>query len=99
MSEWQPSDGDTKCQQCHEPNGAWFADNELWNAVVSDRVADWLAGEVLPQNDPGGCLCPRCFMLLAAERGVDVVWRLMPEWSGRAHLMNFRDDSIPGGAA
>ena len=85
---WEPSDGDTKCQECNRPNGAWFADNEVWNAVMSDRVAEWLDGDVVEGGDPGGCLCPPCFIRRADRAGIHTVWRLIPEWSGRALLMD-----------
>ena len=43
---------------CGHPNPIWFADNELWNAVMGGRAA---------KDDPGGVLCPTCFMLKAGE--------------------------------
>ncbi|MAG25057.1 hypothetical protein CMI47_05695 [Candidatus Pacearchaeota archaeon] len=43
---------------CGHPNPIWFADNELWNAVMGGDGAT---------DDPGGVLCPTCFMLKAGE--------------------------------
>ena len=43
---------------CGHPNPIWFADNELWNAVMGGKAA---------KDDPGGVLCPTCFMLKAGE--------------------------------
>ncbi len=43
---------------CGHPNPIWFADNELWNAVMGGEGA---------KDDPGGVLCPTCFMLKAGE--------------------------------
>lgn len=44
---WVPEDGDTRCQLCGQRNVAWFAPNDLWNAVMGG--AD-------------GVLCPMCFV-------------------------------------
>lgn len=77
---WEPGDGDTRCQICGHEYEPWFTDNWLWNTVMG---GDPLGG------DPGGCLCPRCFADRASRCYSDVVWRFIPEWSGKAPLMDF----------
>lgn len=52
VREWRPEDGDTRCQQCGQPNPIWWADNAQWNATVGGPDAT---------DDPGGVLCPTCY--------------------------------------
>ena len=53
----------------------WFADNVLWNRVVGGEVA---------MSDPGGFLCPTCFIRRSHEAGLrPVSWRLIPEFPRR----------------
>lgn len=49
---WKPEDGDTRCQQCAQPNPVWATAHDLWNSLVGNE---------------GGVLCPRCFMMLSPE--------------------------------
>lgn len=65
---WKPSDGDTVCQNCGQPNPIWFAPNEVWNRIVGGPDAT---------DDPGGVLCPCCFMA-KGDDGI-VVWEVRPE--------------------
>jgi hypothetical protein len=68
----------TACEDCSREYRPWFTDNHLWNSITS--------GDQHATADPGGQLCLGCFTTLA----VDVpMWRLIPEWSGRAPLMDF----------
>lgn len=62
---WKPSDGDTICQSCGQPNPCWFAANEIWNRVVPER---------------SGVLCPSCFIKRAELAGVGTkdAWKLVP---------------------
>ena len=57
------------CGDCGGKNPRWFADNDLWNLVMGGPDA---------RDDPGGIICPYCFMARAeASPHVDVrVWRL-----------------------
>lgn len=53
------------CQECGGPNVAWFAPNQLWNAVMGGEA---------------GVVCPICFMLIARRRGQHSgTWRVVPE--------------------
>lgn len=79
---WRPEDGDTRCQECGFPYHPWFTDNWLWNTVM---------GGTEHTGDPGGSLCPRCFADRAAKQHPNLVWRFIPEWSGRAPLMDFKE--------
>jgi hypothetical protein len=45
------------CDECQQPYAVWFADNEVWNYVMS-------GGETSAPEWPG-MLCPRCFTLKA----------------------------------
>jgi hypothetical protein len=52
------------CQQCAGNNVVWFADNEIWNAVVGGP----------------GILCPSCFVQFADAKGYHKgAWKLIPE--------------------
>lgn len=77
---WRPGDGDTRCQGCGFRYQPWFTDNWLWNTVMGGDEFN---------GDPGGYLCPRCFANKAAEKHPNLVWRFIPEWSGKAPLMDF----------
>lgn len=39
-----------QCDDCDQPYTVWYADSDLWNAVILNRVA---------------MLCPRCFLIRA----------------------------------
>lgn len=69
---WRRGDGDSRCQSCGHAYAPWFTDNALWNRVTGGPGAN---------DDPGGCLCPRCF-IQRAEDVFPFVWRLVPEWTG-----------------
>jgi hypothetical protein len=69
---WRPSDGDSRCQECGHTYVPWFTDNWLWNHAVGGPTCT---------SDPGGYLCPRCFMVLAEQAFPGLVWRMFPEWS------------------
>lgn len=63
--------GDQVCQECGGPNPVWFAPNELWNRVMGGPDAT---------GDPGGVLCPACFIAKAEEHGqCPTAWVLTPE--------------------
>ncbi|MBU3262103.1 hypothetical protein KPG71_18940 [Roseovarius sp. PS-C2] len=63
--------GDTRCQECCCENVNWFAPNDLWNSVMGGADAT---------DDPGGVLCPTCFIRRA---GGDGAWRVMPAEPGQ----------------
>lgn len=58
----QPVDRE-RCDDCDLYYSAWYADSDLWNAVIPDRV---------------GMLCPRCF-LIRAEPVTDVARVTWPD--------------------
>lgn len=52
------------CDECGGANPVWFADNDLWNAVV---------------GSPYGILCPSCFATRAETNVIGPqVWRFAP---------------------
>ena len=56
------------CDKCKRPNIVWYADNDLWNAVV---------------DDCGIILCPVCFVEMAEARGLKCTsWRVSREEDG-----------------
>jgi hypothetical protein len=69
---WRPEDGDSRCQECERTYVPWFTDNWLWNHVMGGPNCT---------SDPGGYLCPRCFMVRVEQVSPGLVWRLFPEWS------------------
>lgn len=69
-SGFDPSRIENTCMRCGERNPCWFAPNEVWNYVVGGPKA---------ADDPGGFLCPNCFILLAEAVGLRGVWELRPE--------------------
>jgi hypothetical protein len=58
------------CMRCNGPNPCWFAPHEVWNYVVGGPSA---------KGDPGGFLCPTCFIQLAAAVGMRGAWELRPK--------------------
>ena len=68
--------GDGPCMDCGTlDTPVWFADNVVWNRVVGGPGS---------QYDPGGFLCPTCFVRRAEESGMRPTgWRLTPEWPWR----------------
>lgn len=64
--------GDGPCQDCGGENIRWFTDNVLWNEVLGGPEA---------RDDPGGLLCPQCFIKRVDAAGLEPsAWRLLPEW-------------------
>jgi hypothetical protein len=60
-----------QCDDCGGANPVWFASNELWNRVMGGPHA---------KDDPGGIVCPGCFILRAEDEGiVPTAWELRPE--------------------
>ena len=53
--------GDRKCDACHRDNPVWFAPSPLWNLVIGGPEAT---------DDPGGVLCPICFIEKAEAAGI-----------------------------
>jgi hypothetical protein len=51
VRDWQPADGDERCQRCGRENPCWYAPDEFWNGVMDDQAE--------------GVLCPTCFLLQA----------------------------------
>lgn len=54
-----PSGDDGPCRTCGDHYPTWRAPNDLWNLVMGGPEAT---------DDPGGMLCPNCFLRLADER-------------------------------
>jgi hypothetical protein len=50
----------TFCQDCQSENPVWFAPNPIWNLVMGGPEA---------KGDPGGTLCPNCFIKRAEAAG------------------------------
>ncbi len=52
---WPDIHPEDYCHECGRPNITWFAQNDLWNRVMSER----------------GCIvCPICFVKKAEEQGI-----------------------------
>lgn len=59
------------CEDCNGTVHVWFAPNKLWNLVKGGPEAT---------DDPGGQLCPNCFILRAEAAGiVPTAWILDQE--------------------
>lgn len=59
------------CDDCGVRNPVWFAPSEIWNHVMGGPEA---------KDDPGGTLCPVCFIKRAEAVGyVPTAWVLSPE--------------------
>lgn len=52
---------EARCSDCHGPALVWFAPNWLWNRVMGGPDAT---------DDPGGMLCPNCFIQRAEGAGI-----------------------------
>lgn len=50
------------CQDCGGDAFSWFAPHELWNLVMGGPNA---------KDDPGGILCPNCFIARATAVGMN----------------------------
>lgn len=66
--------GDGPCMDCGTlDNPVWFTDNVTWN---------WVLGGDSARVDPGGLLCPVCFVARAHAAGLrPVSWRIYPEFA------------------
>lgn len=53
--------GDGPCEDCGQSALNWFAPNTLWNLVKGGPDAT---------DDPGGLLCPNCFIRRAETAGI-----------------------------
>ena len=56
-----------QCDDCQQPYAIWFAPNDIWNSTMGGPDAT---------DDPGGMLCPRCFMLRAET---STPWEVRPK--------------------
>jgi hypothetical protein len=62
---------ETVCDECGGPNPVWFAPSQTWNLVMGGPDA---------KGDPGGFLCPTCFIRKAEAGGiVPTAWTVAPE--------------------
>ena len=59
--------GDMQCHECGDHNPIWFAPHDIWNRVVGGPDAT---------DDPGGVLCPNCFLKKAGAVFPNTVWKL-----------------------
>lgn len=50
------------CQECGFTFRPWFAPDRLWNLVMGGPGA---------KDDPGGVVCPNCFIELAEAAGIN----------------------------
>lgn len=65
------------CEDCGRPSLVWFAPNKLWNLVKGGPGAT---------DDPGGHLCPYCFIIRAERSGVrPTAWVVSEEAIGQAN--------------
>lgn len=55
------------CQECGRPYPPWVARNEVWNLVMGGPEAT---------DDPGGLMCPGCFLIKADDIFPDTIWAL-----------------------
>jgi hypothetical protein len=78
----QSSDG--LCEDCGRRVPVWFAPNALWNRVKGGPEAT---------DDPGGLLCPCCFIRRAETTGVaPTAWVLSPEAEAEAVVRSRHDE-------
>jgi len=59
----------TGCQECGGENPVWFAPHDLWNRVMGGEDC---------KDDPGGILCPVCFIRRAEQVGIKEIWWVGP---------------------
>lgn len=64
---------DGPCDQCKTKYPAWWTDHEIWNSVMGGPGAT---------DDPGGLLCPTCFLQRAGV--ARSAWKIAPtdSWAG-----------------
>jgi hypothetical protein len=68
---FDPSRCENRCDDCGGVNPVWYAPNALWNLVVGGPEA---------KGDPGGFICPGCFIARAEASGIrPTAWELRPE--------------------
>jgi hypothetical protein len=60
------------CRRCGSENPPWFAPSPVWNAVMRN-------GSIENPDDWGGIVCATCFTVLAEEKDIASLWRLIPE--------------------
>jgi len=60
---------ETGCQECGGENPVWFAPHDLWNRVMGGEDC---------KDDPGGIICPICFIRRAERVGIKEIWRVGP---------------------
>lgn len=68
----EPVAAGATCEDCGGPTFSWTAPDELWNAVQGGPIA---------ADDPGGMLCPNCFIRKAEASGI-----APPAWTLYASL-------------
>lgn len=71
------------CEDCHQEYTVWYADNDLWNAVM--RPDGEKAGEPF--------LCARCFLVRAAVAGVFTMARVS-RWEAAPSAEHTCDDVL-----
>jgi hypothetical protein len=70
-SGFDPERSESRCDDCGGVNPVCFAPNDLWNLVIGGPEA---------KGDPGGFVCPNCFIGRAEAAGVNrAAWKLEPE--------------------
>lgn len=61
--------GDGPCDDCGKPYPPWMAPHDVWNLVMGGPDA---------KDDPGGMLCPTCFIVRAERAGEHHIWDFAP---------------------
>jgi len=75
LGEGRSNDDVLRCDDCGRANPVWFAPSDVWNLVVGGPDAT---------DDPGGVLCPICFIAKAEAAGIKPNgWRIEPEGRGK----------------
>lgn len=67
-----PALHDGPCDDCKRHYPAWRAEHDTWNAVMGGPGAT---------DDPGGLLCPTCFLTRADGVSDVAVWLVAADWS------------------
>lgn len=66
---------DTVCQDCGHNNPPWYAPDHIWNTTMAPTNTN-----TNTTDDPGGMVCPSCFIDRAHTKGTDpIAWVLLPE--------------------
>jgi hypothetical protein len=93
LSQPSPDEETCRCDDCGRANPVWFAPSPLWNLVVGGPDAT---------DDPGGIVCPICFIEKAEAAGImpsDGAWLLTNEAPSPLYVLSASGAAIEQGAA